>query len=96
VRGLRINEEKLAQSTSYPFYVLGKLTYDMCVLYIKMFHHRGEFHGQCDSNFLDSKENICKELDDLSFSILPANGICKACLVLVDKRRSSKNGYCEV
>ena len=40
-----------------------------------------------DLNFLDSKENIRKELDDLSFSISPANSICKACLALLNKER---------
>jgi hypothetical protein len=42
--------------------------------------------NKSDINFLDSKENIRKELDGLSFSILPANSICKACLALVNKR----------
>jgi hypothetical protein len=49
--------------------------------------------NKSDINFLDSKENICKELDDLSFSILPANSICKACLELVNKRRSFKERF---
>jgi hypothetical protein len=46
--------------------------------------------------FLDSNENIRKELDDLSFSILPANSICKACLALVNKRGSFKERLCEL
>ena len=52
--------------------------------------------NKSDINFLDSKENIRKELDDLSFSILPANSICKTCLALVNKRRSFKKRLCEL
>ena len=52
--------------------------------------------NKSDINFLDSKENIRKELDDFFFSILPANSICKACLALVNKRRSFKGRLCEL
>jgi hypothetical protein len=46
--------------------------------------------------FLDSNENIRKELDDISFRILPTNSICKACLALVNKRGSFKERLCEL
>jgi hypothetical protein len=41
-----------------------------CVLYFKV------PSNESDINFLDSKETIRKELDDLSFSISPTNSIC--------------------
>ena len=52
--------------------------------------------NKSDINFLDSEGNIRKELDDLSFSISPANSICKACLALVNKRRSFKERLCKL
>jgi hypothetical protein len=52
--------------------------------------------NKSDINLLDSKENKRKELDDLSFSISPANSISKACLALVNKRRSFKERLCEL
>jgi hypothetical protein len=52
--------------------------------------------SKSDINFLDSKENKRKELDDLSFSISPTNSICKACLALVNKRRCFKERLWEL
>jgi hypothetical protein len=60
-----------------------------CVLCFKVPSNKG------DINLLDGKENIRKELDDLSF-MSPANSICKACLALVNKRRSFKERLCEL
>lgn len=43
-----------------------------------------------DINFLDNKENIRGELESLPFSISLGKSICKACLALMNKRRSFK------
>ena len=51
---------------------------------------------KCDINFLDSNQNLLKELDDLPFSITFKKSICKACLVLLNKRRSFKERLCEL
>ena len=52
-----------------------------CILCLKIPSNKS------DINFLDTKENIRTELDDLPFSILPAKSICKACIALINKRR---------
>jgi hypothetical protein len=65
-----------------------------CVLCFKVLSNKS------DINFLDSKDTVRKELDDLSFSISPTNSICKACLALGNKwwnGEASKNGLiCEL
>ena len=45
---------------------------------------------------MDSKESIRKELDDLPFTISTATSICKACLALLNKRKSFRERLCEL